>query len=116
MAASRSDESPTNTASGIVWVRPWRLPAKVTVAPNSPRARAQASTTPARKAGAIIGIVTRRNTVKRDAPSDAAAVSKRRSTPLNAPSTVSTRNGIATNVLATTTPHVENGSRNPVAS
>ncbi len=43
----RSDSRARNTASGMVWVRPWRLPAKVTVAPNSPRARAQQSTAPA---------------------------------------------------------------------
>ena len=52
MAASRSDSRARNTASGMVWVRPWRLPAKVTVAPNSPRARAQHSTAPAMIDGA----------------------------------------------------------------
>ena len=75
MAASRSDSRARNTARGMVWVRPWRLPAKVTVAPNSPRARAQHSTAPAMIDGAACGRVTRRKTVHRLAPSVAAASS-----------------------------------------
>ena len=54
--------------------------------------------------------------MSRDAPSDDAAASNRRSRPASAPSTVITRNGMATNTLAATTPQIENGSRNPVAS
>ena len=46
----------------MVWVRPGKLPAKVIVAPNSPRARAQHSTAPAASEGATSGSVTRRNT------------------------------------------------------
>ena len=55
-------------ASGMVWVRPGKLPAKVIVAPNSPRARAQASTAPATRPGRMAGSVTRRKTYHRDAP------------------------------------------------
>src|SRR5690606_39029067 len=62
-AASRSDSRARNTASGIVCVRPWRLPAKVTVAPNSPSARAKHSAVPVATAGAAWGRVTRRKTV-----------------------------------------------------
>ena len=69
------DSSRLYTASGVVWVRPWMLPAKVIVAPNSPSARAHASAAPAISAGAIIGTVTRRNTVHRPAPRLAAASS-----------------------------------------
>ena len=61
---------------GIVSVWPGKLPAKVIVAPNSPRARAQHSTAPAPREGAISGTVTRRKTVIRVAPSVAAASSK----------------------------------------
>ena len=46
---------------------PGKLPANVIVAPNSPSARAQASTAPATSAGRIAGSVTRRNTYHRDA-------------------------------------------------
>src|SRR5450759_2444784 len=42
----------------MVWVRPGKLPANVIVAPNSPSARAQHSTAPASRDGAIRGIVT----------------------------------------------------------
>src|SRR5207247_5307176 len=53
------------TASGRVGVAPGRFPANVIVAPNSPRARAQESTAPAKTEGAISGGVTRRNTSHR---------------------------------------------------
>ena len=55
-------------ASGMVWVRPGKLPANVIVAPNSPSARAHASTAPAMSPGRIAGNVTRRNTYHREAP------------------------------------------------
>ena len=58
---------------------PGKLPAKVIVAPNSPSARAHASTAPATRPGRMGGSVTRRNTYQRDAPSVRAASSKRRS-------------------------------------
>ena len=47
MAAPGSVCRASKTASGSVCVRPWRLPANVIVAPNSPSARAHASTAPA---------------------------------------------------------------------
>ena len=53
------------TASGMVCVRPWMLPANVIVAPNSPSARAHASAAPATSDGARNGSVTRRNVVQR---------------------------------------------------
>ena len=62
-------------ASGMVWVVPGKLPANVIVAPNSPSARAQASTAPAASDGPISGSVTRRKTVQRPAPSVRAASS-----------------------------------------
>src|ERR1700754_2542709 len=97
----------------MVWVRPGKVPAKVIVAPNSPSARAQHSTAPAATPGAISGSVTRRNVVHRPAPSVAAASSYRESAPRNAPSTLITRNGIATNASAITTPAVVNGNVTP---
>src|SRR5919199_170065 len=97
----------------MVWVVPGKLPAKVIVAPNSPSARAQHSTAPAATPGATDGSVTRRNVSQRDAPRVAAASSYRLSAPRNAPSTAMTRNGIATNASATTTPAVGNGSVTP---
>src|SRR5690606_14803665 len=99
-AVSRSLSSATNTAKGMVWVRPCRLPANVTVAPNSPNARAQVSSRPDTRDGAIIGSVTRRSTVHLPAPSVAAAPSWRPSRLRSAPSTVITRKGIATKVVA----------------
>ena len=97
----------------MVWVRPERLPANVIVAPNSPSARAQASTAPAAIDGHTMGSVTLRSTVRREAPSVAAASSYRRSAARSPASTVMTRNGMAMKVTATMTPHVENGSRKP---
>ena len=98
---------------GIVSVWPGKLPAKVIVAPNSPRARAQHSTAPAPRDGAIKGTVTRRNTVIGFAPSVAAASSKPRSAARSAPSAVMTRKGMATNVWASTTAAGVNGIVSP---
>src|SRR5262245_32610761 len=97
----------------MVVVLPGKLPANVIVAPNSPSARAQHSTVPATTPGAMAGSVTRRNVSQRDAPSVAAASSNRGSALRKAPSTEITRNGIATNASATTTPVVVNGSETP---
>ena len=108
-----SSRSERYTASGIVCVVPGKLPANVIVAPNSPSARAQASTAPATSAGRIAGSVTRRNVYQRDAPSVRDASSSRGSSWRSAASTVITRNGIATKVCATTTPAVVNGSVMP---
>ena len=46
MAALASASMASRIASGMVWVRPATLPANMMVAPNSPRARAQAMTAP----------------------------------------------------------------------
>ena len=99
------------TANGIVWVVPGKLPAKVMVAPNSPSARAHASAEPAASAGPIAGKVTRRNVYQREAPSVRAASSNEVSSWRKAASTVTTKNGMATNVCAMTTPAVVNGRR-----
>ena len=61
-------------ASGMVWVRPGKFPANVIVAPNSPSARAHASTAPAMRPGRMAGSVTRRNTYQRDAAECAGGV------------------------------------------
>src|SRR5215207_4733072 len=112
-ASSASVSSARYVAIGTVLVRPGKLPANVIDAPNSPSARAHASTAPAISAGRIVGSVTRRNTYHREAPSVRAASSTRWSVCRSAASTVNTRNGIATNVCATTTPGVVNGSVSP---
>ena len=48
------------SASGSVWVRPGRLPATTSVAPNSPSPRAKWSAAPAATEGAASGTTTRR--------------------------------------------------------
>ena len=55
-------------ARGMVWVRPRKEPANMIVAPNSPRARAQQSTAPARSEGKASGTVTRRKVPRGDSP------------------------------------------------
>src|SRR2546421_3693918 len=102
-------------ASGIVCVRPGKLPAKVIVAPNSPSARAQQSTAPATSEGRTSGSVTRQNTVERLAPSVRAASSKRVSIERSPASTVITRNGMATKVSAMMAPAVVKGRWIPKA-
>src|SRR5215510_8033506 len=67
-------------ATGIVRVSPGMLETKVMVAPNSPRLRAKASTTPTRIPGVISGSVIVMKASKRRAPSVRAAASSRRST------------------------------------
>ena len=56
-----------------------RLPVSRTSEPNSPTARANARPAPAMMAGARFGMMIRRNTVVRLAPSDSAACSISRS-------------------------------------
>ena len=99
----------------MVWVRPGRFPAKVIVAPNSPRARAQVSTVPAASEGQMSGSVTRRKTVRRRAPRLRAASSSRWFIERSPDSTVITKNGMATNDSATMTPARVNGSEIPNA-
>ncbi len=95
---------------------PGRFPAKVMVAPNSPSARAQVRAAPAISPGATIGRVTVRNTRTGEAPSEAAVSSYRGRRPPSAPSSEMTRNGIATNVAASTAPEVWKGSVIPNVS
>lgn len=54
---------------------PGRFPAKVMVAPNSPRARAQVRAAPAARPGATMGSVTVKNTRTGEAPREAAVSS-----------------------------------------
>lgn len=95
---------------------PGRFPAKVMVAPNSPSARAQVRAAPAISPGATIGSVTVRNTRTGEAPSEAAVSSYRGRSPPSAPSSEMTRNGIATNVAASTAPEVWKGNVTPKVS
>src|SRR3954465_3081391 len=100
----------------MVCVVPGKLPANVIVAPNSPSAQTQTSTPQGAQPGATIGNFTRRKVVHRSAPRVAAASSNRASTARNAPSTLMTRNGMATKVSAITTARVVNGTVKPVDS
>src|SRR5829696_3523035 len=68
-----------------------------TTAPNSPTARAKASATPDRIAGATVGRTMRRKIAAGDAPSEAAASSTSRSSSCRTGCTVRTTNGSVTN-------------------
>ena len=48
-------------ASGTVWVEPWKDPANMSVAPNSPSARPHASAVPAASPARALGMTTRTN-------------------------------------------------------
>ena len=65
----RPDSKARKVARGRVWVRPGRLPAKVMVAPNSPKARAHESAKPDKTAGRASGKVMLPNTRQLLAPS-----------------------------------------------
>ena len=95
-------------AMGMVWVRPGMLPASMSVAPNSPMARAKASTVPATRPGAASGTSTRRKTVHSLAPRVRAASSSVGFTCSNAPSVVRYMSGNATTVAAMTVAGHEN--------
>ena len=73
-------------ASGTVWVTPRKDPANISVAPNSPSARPQASARPAISPGSAAGIATRANVVASPAPSVREASSHVRSRALKAAS------------------------------
>src|ERR1019366_7276868 len=96
-----------------VSVVPGKLPAKVIVAPNSPRARAQQSAAPAAIDGAASGIVTRQKRRHGRAPRVAATSSKRSSRWRSPASTVITRNGKPTNASAIAPPAGLKGSPTP---
>ena len=68
MAALASASMASRIASGMVWVRPATLPANMMVAPNSPKARAQAMTAPPASEGRASGTVMRRNVRQGRAP------------------------------------------------
>ena len=89
-------------ATGMVCVRPGMLPASMRVAPNSPRARAKASTVPAITPGAARGKSTRRRTPHSLAPSVRAACSSVGLTCSNAPRVVRYMSGKAMTVAAMT--------------
>src|SRR6266508_2530797 len=110
IAPSGSVWSRSNTASGSVCVRPWRFPANVMVAPNSPSALAQHSTSAAAICGASMGSVTRRSTYQREPPSVAAASSSRESSERSPASSTSTASGNETNAAASTAADVVNVS------
>ena len=67
-AAPRSLSRATNTASGMVWVRPCEVSGECDGRPELAERPGPASTAPAAIDGHTIGNVTRRNTVRRDAP------------------------------------------------
>ena len=113
MAAPGSVCRASKTASGSVCVRPWRLPANVIVAPNSPSARAHASTAPATSCGRSNGSTTWRSRKPGEAPSVAAASSYRSSIDRSPASTARMTSGIDTNAAATTAPAVLNVSWMP---
>ena len=71
-------------ASGAVWVIPWKEPANISVAPNSPSARPQASAIPVVIPAPAQGIATRQNARASPAPSVRAAAVRSGSTAANA--------------------------------
>ncbi|MNQ93372.1 hypothetical protein D3C85_1088350 [compost metagenome] len=91
-------------ATDRVCVRPGRLPAIISVAPNSPSARANASSTPAAMPRAAKGRVTRKNTPASPTPSTRAAFSSWLSTFSNAARADLNTSGNATTDAAITAP------------
>ena len=80
------------------------FPATISVAPNSPMARANASMVPARTPRQASGNVTRKNTRSSEAPSVRAAFSSCVSTPSNAARADLNTSGNATMAAANTAP------------
>ena len=80
------------------------LPATISVAPNSPSARAKASSTPASTPRQAIGSVTRKNSAHSPRPSTRAARSSCGSTPSKAARADFITSGNATIVAAITAP------------
>src|SRR5579875_96162 len=87
---------------GIVSVFPGMLPASISVAPNSPRARANAKIVPARIPGQASGSDTRRNTRHSDAPKVRAACRSVRSSCSSAARTLKYISGNETTAAAIT--------------
>ena len=92
------------TAIESVCVLPGMLPATISVAPNSPSARANASSTPARMPRVASGSVTRKKTATGARPSTLAASSTCASTDSNAARADLQTNGKATIAAAITAP------------
>ncbi len=96
--------STVKMAIGRVRVSPGMLETKVMVAPNSPRQRANASTTPDRMPGSVSGRVMVANTRAREAPRVRAAVSSLASTASMASRIARTSKGNAITPAATAAP------------
>ena len=90
-------------ASASVRVRPGMLPATITVAPNSPSARANARTVPARTPRQARGSVTRKNAAAGAQPSVRPRPTSRGSTPSNAVRAERTSSGNDMTAVASTT-------------
>lgn len=97
-------------------VTPWRDPAKVRVAPNSPRERARARALPRARAGTTHGRVAEKRMRVGLAPSDAAVFSRPPDRERSADSRVTTRNGRETKTCAMTTAMDEKAMSTPIAS
>ena len=97
------------TGSEVGWY------ATITVAPNSPKARSQVSSSPAQIPCVAKAKLTRRNTAPGGWPSVAATSSSTGSTPANAERAAMMRNGAATNASASTMPRKESVSAPPVS-
>jgi hypothetical protein len=102
--------------SGTVWVLPGILPASMSVAPNSPSARAKARTSPARMPLRARGSVTSIAVRHSERPSVKAAFSSSRSTEAMAAAAVRTRSGKAITVAAMAAAYQVNATVKPVAS
>ncbi len=89
-------------AAVCVW--PGMEPATISEAPNSPMARAKASSVPARMPGQASGSVTRKNTPQRDCRKVRAAASNSGSTCASAVLAAFNTKGNATRVEASTAP------------
>ena len=100
---------------GIVSVIPWAEPAKVMVAPNSPRQRARARAVPLARPGTAMGRVTHHRTREGPAPRAAAVSSNPRERVRRAASSVMTRKGRETKTWAMTTAAVEKATEIPMA-
>src|SRR3990167_2036608 len=92
------------TAIDSVCVLPGMLPATISVAPNSPSARAKPSSTPARMPRQASGSVTRQNTPASEMPSTRAASCNCGSTASKAARAGLNTSGNATTVAAITAP------------
>ena len=103
-------------ASGTVVVFPGMFPASISVAPNSPSARAKARTRPATMPFRASGSVTSSAVRHSERPSVYAAFSSSRSTDSMAARAVRTSSGRAITVAAITAAYQVNATLQPVAA